>query len=297
MTAGPERRTVELPDGRALSAVAAGPPDGQTLLFHTGTPGGLVYSPQLVDIAAACGFRCVLYSRPGYGDSSPSPGRLVADAAGDAAAILDAIGARRFVTAGWSGGGPHALATAALLRDRCTAAATIAGVAPFQAAGMDWFAGMAQENVFEFGVAARDEVGLTALLKEQAERSDMTGNEVADALAGLVTEPDRAALSGWFADYMAESMNAALMSGIAGWRDDDLALVRDWGFSLDQIAIPVAVWHGDQDAMVPTAHGEWLASHIPGARAHMLAGEGHLTLVSARFREILDDLSELAGPA
>jgi pimeloyl-ACP methyl ester carboxylesterase len=296
MTAGTERHTVELPDGRALAVLVAGPRDGRTLLFHTGTPSGLIVAPQLAGIAAARGFRWVQYSRPGYGDSSPCAGRLVADAASDVTAVLDAIRADRFVTAGWSGGGPHALATAALLGDRCKAAATIAGVAPYNAPGLDWFAGMAEENVSEFGIAARDEEALTALLKKElAERPDLAASEVAEALGGLVTEPDRAALSGWFAAYMAESMNAALTSGIAGWRDDDLAFVRDWGFSLDQIAIPVAVWHGDQDAMVPLAHGEWLASRIPGAQAHLLPGEGHLTLVSARFGEILDDLAELAG--
>jgi pimeloyl-ACP methyl ester carboxylesterase len=157
---------------------------------------------------------------------------------------------------------------------------------------------MAQENISEFGAAARDEKDLTALLEnELTERPDIVGSEVADVLGGLVTDADRAALAGWFADYLAESMRAALSSGIAGWRDDDLAFVREWGFSLSQIAIPVAVWHGDQDAMVPVAHGEWLARQIPGARAHLLPGEGHLTLVSTRFGEIMRDLAEVAGLA
>ena len=298
MTAGAERRTVELADGRTLPVLVAGPPDGCTLLFHTGTPGGLVEIAPLFDIAATSGFRCVLYARPGYGSSSPRPGRLVADAAADVAAILDALGADRFVTAGWSGGGPHALATAALLAERCAAAATIAGVAPYEAPGLDWFAGMAEENISEFGAAAHDAEELTALLvTELNERPDISADQVAEALGGLVTDADRAALTGWFAEYMAESMRAALTSGIAGWRDDDLAFVREWGFSLDQIKIPVAVWHGDQDAMVPFAHGEWLARHIPDARAHLLPGEGHLTLVSARFGEILRDLAELADRA
>ncbi|HEX2323714.1 MAG TPA: hypothetical protein VHJ18_32480 [Streptosporangiaceae bacterium] len=92
-------------------------------------------------------------------------------------------------------------------------------------------------------------------------------------------------------------MRAALTTGIAGWRDDDLAFVRGWGFSLDQIAMPLAVWHGDKDAMVPFAHGEWLARHVPDARAHLLPGEGHLTLVSARFDDILRDLAEMSDLA
>ena len=298
MTTGTEGRDIELPDGRTLSVLAAGPPGGQTLLFHTGTPSGLVDARPLFDIAAANGFRTVLYSRPGYGNSTPCPGRLVADAATDAGAVLDFVGADRFVTAGWSGGGPHALATAALLGDRCVAAATVAGVAPYEATGLDWFAGMAEENISEFGAAAGDEDSLTALLEaELTDRPEIAAKEVADALGGLVSGADRAALTGWFAEYLADSMRAALTSGIAGWRDDDLAFVREWGFSLDQIRIPVSVWHGDQDAMVPFAHGKWLARHIPRARAHLLSGDGHLTLISSRFGEIMRDLAELAAAA
>jgi pimeloyl-ACP methyl ester carboxylesterase len=129
MTAGTERHTVELADGRTLAALVAGPASGRTLLFHTGTPSGPVDAAPLFDIAATYGFRCVMYARPGYGSSSTRHGRLVADAAADVASVLDVVGADRFVTAGWSGGGPHALATAALLGDRCAAAASIAGVA------------------------------------------------------------------------------------------------------------------------------------------------------------------------
>jgi pimeloyl-ACP methyl ester carboxylesterase len=293
-----EHSTVELTDGRSVPVIVTGPADGFALLFHTGTPGGLVEIGPLADIAATSGFRLVMYARPGYGSSGALPGRRVADAAADVEAVLDSVGADRFVTAGWSGGGPHALATAALLGTRCAAAATIAGVAPYHAAGLDWFAGMAQENVEEFGTAVRGEGAMTAWLEAaMGDRPGIAAHEVAAELGGLVTGTDRAALTGWFADYMAASMNAALTSGIAGWRDDDLAFVADWGFGLDQIAIPVAVWHGNQDAMVPFAHGEWLASHIPGARPRLQAGEGHLTLVSARFAEIMSDLGDLARRA
>ncbi len=234
MTSATKHSTVELADGRSVPVLVAGPADGLALLFHTGTPGGLVEMAPLFDIAAASGFRCVLYARPGYGSSDPLPGRRVADAAADVTAVLDSVGAGRFVTAGWSGGGPHALATAALLGGRCVAAATIAGVAPYPAEGIDWFAGMAAENIAEFGAAARGPDQLTALLEaEMDERPDIASSDIADALGSLVTDADRAALNGWFADYMAESMRAGVSAGIAGWRDDDLAFVRDWGFSLE----------------------------------------------------------------
>lgn len=298
MASAAEHRTVVTADGRSVPVLVAGPADGLALLFHTGTPGGLVEIAPMFDIAAACGFRSVLYARPGYGSSDPLPGRRVADAAADVAAVLDQVGADRFVTAGWSGGGPHALASAAMLGGRCVAAATIAGVAPYPADGIDWFAGMAAENIAEFGAAARGSDALTALLEaEMAERPDIVSSEVADALGSLVTAADRAALNGWFADYMAASMRAGVSTGIAGWRDDDLAFVRDWGFSLSQIEVPVAVWHGDEDAMVPFAHGEWLTRHVPGARGRLQSGEGHLTLVSARFADVMRDLADMAGLA
>src|SRR5262249_5242358 len=150
-----------------------------------------------------------------------------------------------FVTAGWRGGGPHALACAAALPGRCLAAASIAGVAPYQADGLDWLAGMGPENVAEFGAALRGEAALTEFLeREAAGLRTVTGEGVAKALGGLVIEADQAVLTGEFADYIAAGLRAATSAGVAGWRDDDLAFTRDWGFPLGQGA-PVAVWQGD----------------------------------------------------
>jgi pimeloyl-ACP methyl ester carboxylesterase len=123
----------------------------------------------------------------------------------------------------------------------------------------------------------------------------VTATQVADAFGSLVTPADQAALTGDLAKYIAESTRAAMSEGIAGWRDHDLAFVRDWGIGLDQVTVPVSVWQGDQDAMVPLAHGEWLARRITNAHVHLLPGEGHLTLVSARIGDILRDLARLAG--
>ncbi len=291
-----ERFALELGDGRSVDVLAGGPSDALPLVFHTGTPGGLVPVVSLIDAAAAAGLRLIQYARPGYGNSSPQPGRTVADAAGDVAAILDQLGASSFLTAGWSGGGPHALACAALLPGRCLAAASIAGVAPRDADGLDWLAGMAEENHAEFAAAEAGPEPLTAFLGVAAEElAHVTGDELAAGLGGLVTAADRAVLAGQFADYLADSFRAALSTGIAGWRDDDLAFTSGWGFTAGQIATPVSVWQGDLDAMVPHAHGQWLASRIPGASAHLLPGDGHLTLVAARLPDIIADLTALAG--
>jgi len=289
--------TVYLADGRRLEVLAAGPDDGLPLVMHNGTPIGLVAYAPMVDAAARRGLRLVMCARPGYGDSTALPGRRVADVTGDVAAVLDELGAPRFVTVGSSGGGPHALACAARLPARCLAAATMAGVAPFTAEGLDWLDGMGAENVEEIGAATAGEAQLTSYLEaEAASLATITGPEVADGLGDLISAADKAAATGEFADYLAASFRAAVRTGIAGWRDDDLAFASDWGFTMAEAGAgaPVAVWQGDQDMMVPWAHGNWLAVHIPGAVAHLLPGEGHLTLGITSFGAILDDLLAMA---
>jgi pimeloyl-ACP methyl ester carboxylesterase len=295
-SAGYDRLTVPAARDRSLDVLVTGPSDGLPLVFHHGTPGGVAVYPPMASAAAERGLRLVLYARPGYGGSTPAPGRLVADAAADVAAILDKLGANRFVTVGWSGGGPHALACARLLSRRCMAAASLAGPAPYRAAGLNWPAGMAEDNLAEFGAAAEGESELTDLLEKTAPLlRDITADQLADAMTEVISTADYDALAGQLAEYFASSFRAALSAGIAGWRDDDLAFVHDWGFSLNAPgdAAPVAIWHGDQDGMVPFSHGEWLAGRIPGARRHLMPGVGHLSM---DFDSILDDLLELVGP-
>jgi pimeloyl-ACP methyl ester carboxylesterase len=292
-----ERRLVTLPDGRDIDLLLAGPADGLPLVMHEGTPVGLVLFPATVQAAQDRHLQPILMARPGYERSTPRPGRRVADVAADVAAVLDALGLDTFVTAGWSGGGPHALACAALLPGRCLAAASIAGAAPHDARGLDWTAGMGPENVAEFGAAVAGPQALTEFLdREAASLGAVTGSGVAAALGGLIADADRAVLTGEFADHLAAAVHASVSTGIAGWRDDDLAFVADWGFTLDGNGkLPVAVWQGDQDRMVPYAHGQWLAANIPGARAHLLPGEGHLTIGVSGIGRILDDLLDLAN--
>jgi pimeloyl-ACP methyl ester carboxylesterase len=286
---------IDLNDGRWLEVLVVGPVDGQALVLHLGTPAGPVDVPALTGPAASRGLRTVICGRPGYAGSTPRPGRSVADAAGDVAVVLDRLGYDRFVTLGWSGGGPHALACAALLPERCAAAATLAGVAPYDADGLDWFAGMGPENVAEFGAAVAGPDALAAYLgREAAGLTEVTGGEVATALGGLVSPVDVDALTGAFADSLAAAFRAAVSTGIAGWRDDDLAFVRPWGFDLSTIDVPVTVWQGGEDRMVPPSHGAWLGAHVSGARAHLNPDAGHVSLVNDAA-PILDDLLAAAG--
>jgi pimeloyl-ACP methyl ester carboxylesterase len=210
-------------------------------------------------------------------------------------AVLDALGLGEFVTLGWSGGGPHSLACAALLPQRCLAAATVAGAGPYDVVGLDFLAGMAEENRLEFGAALEGRDSLDAALVEMSEGlASVTPEQVAESLGGLVSEVDRTSLTDELAAYLAATLAAAVSTGVAGWRDDDLAFTRPWGFDLADIAVPVAVWQGDQDLMVPFSHGQWLAAHVPDARAHLVEGEGHLSLVH-RLDEVVADLTASAG--
>jgi pimeloyl-ACP methyl ester carboxylesterase len=293
---GHEWLRVETPDGRVLETLVAGPPSGLPLLFHSGTPTAATPWPLLFALAAERGLRTVTFSRPGYAGSSPLPGRSVADVVGDVGVILDHLGAGAFVTLGWSGGGPHAAACAALMPDRCLGAALLAGVAPYPADGLDWFAGMGQDNITEFTLTLEGEASIRPLTLENAkELANVQPAEVAESLGNLVSNVDIAAITGDFAEYLAETFRRSVSTGIEGWIADDLAFSRPWGFELAAVTRPVAVWQGGQDRMVPFGHGEWLASHIPAARPHLYPDEGHLSLSVAKLDVILDDLLELAG--
>jgi pimeloyl-ACP methyl ester carboxylesterase len=216
---------------------------------------------------------------------------VIADCAADTLVIVEQLGAGRFYTAGWSGGGPHALACAALLSDRVLACATIAGVGPFGTTGLDFLAGMGRENQEEFGAALAGPSQLQAYLERQAEvLAEVTGKQVAAALGDLVSPVDIGALTGDFAAYLATTFRRAVSAGIWGWFDDDLAFTRPWGFALEEVGVPVVVWQGGQDRMVPFGHGQWLAAQLPGARPRLLPEEGHLSIAVASFGEILDDL-------
>jgi pimeloyl-ACP methyl ester carboxylesterase len=287
--------TVHGEKGRDVEVLVEGPDSGPVLIFHDGTPTAAVPFPPLSAPATARGLRTVTFSRPGYAASTPQPGRSVASVVADTAAILDALDEERFVTIGWSGGGPHALACAALLPNRCSAAATLASVAPYGVAGLDWLAGMGPENIEEFGAAIDGEDRLNPYLeREAAALREVTGSDVAAALGGLVSEVDKRALTGDYAEIMAHTFRRAVSTGIAGWRDDDLAFTRPWGFDLNTIQVPVAIWQGDEDRMVPFAHGKWLAANIPGARARFLPGDGHLSLVG-HLERVLDELLVMAS--
>ena len=283
------------PDGRTLDVYVDGPEDAVPLMFHNGTPStGLLYAP-FVEAASQRGLRMVSFSRAGYGSSTRNPGRSVADVVRDVTAVLDQLGAPRFYTLGWSGGGPHALACAVLMRERLIGAATVGGIAPHDADGLDWMAGMGQENVAGFSAALAGDDAIHMLLEQIGPSfATVTGDAMAARLGNLVSDVDRTAITGEAAAWLAEVFRDSVRNGFSGWEDDELAFVKKWGFDLADTKVPVAIWQGGQDRFTPPAHGEWLASHIPGAHPHLLADQGHLSLGVDSFGVILDDLQRIA---
>ena len=268
----PESVTVHTGDGRLLDALVSGPPDGTVLVLHTGTPCGLVPLPAGLD-PAPMGIRTVLYARPGYGRSTPQAGRIVADVAGDTAAILDALGADKFFNLGWSGGGPFALACDALLADRCLATAVIAGIAPYTEAEASspvraWYEAD-EDNQLAF---AGDIEGFRQAV--DAFVAQLANNEAENIAAETNSDADRRFFSQGYAEWVASFVRAAGVSGSHGAADDYLATFRDWGFPLTGIR-QVTLWQGTEDHFVPPFHAEWLKDHLPQAELRILEGEGH----------------------
>jgi len=287
------KHSVRTPDGRTLAVEDAGDPAGRPVLVHMGSPNSRhLYGPNVAD-AARRGLRLISYDRPGYGGSTPRPGHSVADCAGDVRAICAALGIGRLAMWGISGGGPYLLACAALLPDLVVAAASLASLAPYGVAGLDWFAGMGQDNVDDFRLLLTDEDA--ARVKTDKDREEVLATpagELAKALESLLTPVDAAVLQGEMAEYLAYVDREGLAPGSQGWWDEGCAHVRPWGFELADISVPVLLLHGRQDQFVPFGHGQWLAAHIPGVEARLLDGDGHLTLLEHRVSEVHAWLSE-----
>ena len=286
-------RTVHTPDGRILAVEDAGDPAGRPVLVHMGTPNSRhLYSPNVAD-AAERGLRLISYDRPGYGGSTPHPGHSVADCVGDVRSICAALEIGRLAMWGISGGGPYLLACAAWLPDLVVAAASLASLAPYGAAGLDWFAGMGQDNVDDFRLLLADEDAARAKTdKDREEVLATSAGELAKALESLLTPVDAAVLQGEMAEYLTYAGREGLAPGSQGYWDEGCAHVRPWGFDLADISVPVLLLHGRQDQFVPFGHGQWLAAHIPRVETRLLDGDGHLTLLEHRVSEVHSWLSE-----
>jgi pimeloyl-ACP methyl ester carboxylesterase len=280
-------RTITAPDGRELMIEEGGDPAGRPILVHNGTPNSrLLYGSWLED-AAHQGIRLISYDRPGYGGSTPHPGRSVADCAADVRTIAGALDISRLAVWGASGGGPHALACAALLPDIVVAVSALASVAPYGAAGLDFFGGMGKDNADDIHLYLDDpEAAREKSRRDRLDWLEGTPGQLAEALETLLSPLDAAVLVDEFAEWLFRSCAEALVASDEGWWEDGVAHLAPWGFDLAATRVPVQVWHGRQDKFVPFQHGQWLAAHIPDAEPHLSDDDGHLTLLIDRVPDV-----------
>ncbi len=284
MTDQPE--LIRLDDGRDLEVVRLGDPSGTPVVFHHGTPGAWstarLFAPAMND----AGVTLYAYSRAGYGRSTPLTGRSISSVVSDVVQLRRHFGVSNYVAMGWSGGGPHSLACAAL-DPECLGAISLAGVAPFSES-FDWVAGMGPENVQEFEAARRGgEEFETGMEAASSELREITGPDVASSLGGLVDRPDVLALEDEaVADTLARSFQDAFALSARGMIDDDYAFVADWGFSLSSLTRPTHIWFGDADLMVPPTHGQWLARETPGGVAVHFPEDGHISLLTRHWSQL-----------
>jgi pimeloyl-ACP methyl ester carboxylesterase len=272
----------ETPDGRQLAYALWGDPDGFPVFQLHGTPGCRLERWPDEELYRRLGVFLVTHDRPGYGQSTRRPGRRIVDEAGDVAALADHLGLERFGVTGGSGGGAHALACAARLPGRVVRAACVVGVAPLGADGLeqdDWLDGMDPENVKEFGwVLAGEDVLLRELEAEHARIAARVGDDPSAVIGDFdLSEADRKELTRKERmQVIRESWAEHSVRGVGGWADDDLAHMRPWGFDVGEITVPVLIRYGATDVLVPPAHGDWLAAHVPGCIVKVDRVAGHL---------------------
>ncbi|WP_033324063.1 alpha/beta fold hydrolase [Streptomyces yerevanensis] len=279
---------IRMRDGRWLAIEEWGDPGGTPVVLLHGTPGcrsGTV--PQdLVDERP--GVRFIAYDRPGYGDSDRGPGRRVAHAARDVAAVADTLKLGRFAVLGRSGGAPHALACAALLPNRVRRAAAMMSLAPPDAEGLRWFDGMTQSNVEEFTQALTDPLDFAERISARAAAIRKDPAQLLVSIRDGLTDSDRRIIAQpAISEMLLRTFREALRSSAYGWIDDDLALLSNWGFDPASIIRPVLLWHGAQDTLSPVSHFEWLAERIPRARPVLDPEAGHFGALEA-LPDVLD---------
>ena len=265
-------------------------------LFEYGTPGTRWLSPHLIDAARSAGFELLVIERPGYGRTTRWPGRRIVDVVDEVRTVLESVGWDRFAVWGGSGGAPNALAIAARLPDRVTACASVVGLAPYDAAELDCYAGMSAGNVAEFQAAAQGERAYRPLVERLAAEAMASGEAGGSDVAGdyQLPEVDRRALAARHQeDGYLQRMRLTYHDGVDGWVDDCIALTRPWGFDLPELTTPTSVWYGPADVLASQDHHEYLLATIPGAQRRELPG-GHV-LDGRDLAAIYDWLADPSG--
>jgi pimeloyl-ACP methyl ester carboxylesterase len=280
-------RKLKLRDGRTLGYAEYGDPRGKPLILCHGTPGSRLDRHPDESIATSLGARLIVPDRPGYGLSTFQPHRCLLDWPDDVVELADALGIQRFAVLGVSGGGPHAAACAYKLSQRLTRAGLVAAVAPFDIPSAT--EGMAAINRRSAVVSRRVPFFvLRTILEWQARTFRHHPEALLDVLASQVGEADRAVLAApRYRQVLAESIVEAYTQGGRGHAWESRLVARPWGFRALDIEVEVRLWQGEDDRLVPPTMGRYLAAAIPNCVPTFLPGEGHLSVIYARWHEIL----------
>ncbi|MFD1938351.1 alpha/beta fold hydrolase [Nonomuraea mangrovi] len=272
---------VHTPQGRKLAVEEWGSPTGRPVFLLHGTPGSRLGPRPRAPVLYRLGVRLITFDRPGYGGSDPARGRRVSDAVDDVSAVADALGLDTFAVVGRSGGGPHALACAALLPERTSKAAVLVGLAPRTAEGLDWFDGMAESNVVEYSAASAGYDVIAERLGQAAARIRANPAQLVAGLFHELPEADRRVVADdGIRKMLWRNFAEGLRHSADGWVDDAMAFTRPWGFDPAVIETPTLLWHGEDDVFSPVAHCRWLGERIPGSVMAVEPGAAHFGALS-----------------
>lgn len=283
-----EASVIRLPDGRRLAYAEYGAPAGKPVFFFQGTPSSRLMHPD-EGVTRDLGVRLIVADRPGFGLSDPRPGRTLLAWPDDAVALVDALGIDRFAIVGISGGGPYAAACAYKIPDRLTAVSIVAGSGPVDL--RTTLAGSARERHIGYVLAQR----APWLLRRVIALARNPGRNPARFQAQFsqgAPETDRAIMARpAMREMFVRSYAEAARQGVTAFADEVVLAAKPWGFLLEDISVPVHLWHGGEDRNTPIAMARAMAAAIPNCRMTFLPGAGHLFLFD-RWGEILADLTK-----
>ena len=277
---------ISTPDGRELWLESSGSPLGKTLLFHNGTPTSRKLFQEMVVEGTDRGAHLICYERPGYGGSTPHPGRSIADSVKDVLAIATYFRKERIAVWGISGGGPHAIAAAVLLPELVCAAATFASLAPITAPHFDFFQGMSEKKARERKLYFSDEVAFQNYLRESRQEILSANSHYLSAKLAAMAPEVRVSRS--FYEFSYETMRRAVEKGIEGYLEDYQAFFSEWGLDLSQNTVPIQLWHGRNDSDVPFHHSVWLSEAIPHSELNLTSTDGHFSILEKHRVRVME---------
>ena len=277
---------LRLRDGRTLAYAEYGDPQGIPVLYFHGIPSCRLMHPD-ADVTRALGARLLVADRPGFGRSDPKAGRTLLDWADDVAEFADQLGLRRFAVAGSSGGGPFVAACATKLEARMTRAAIIGGSGPVDAPGA--LDGAALERRIGYWLARHAPPLWRAAVRWRGDpRRDPERFFANYTRHNPPTDQELLRQPAMRAMFLA-TYREATRQGLHAFSHEVELVAKPWGFRLEGIRVPTAIWHGEADNGTPVGMARAMARAIPAAALHVLPGEGHL-LAFSRWREILEEL-------